>query len=201
MCSDEDLLVAAGRGDRSAFGTLVERHHRGVMQFIYRFLGNVDRCTAEDLTQDVFLKAWKAAPAYTPRAKTTTYLLRLATNTALNYRRWWRLRRTASLPGDEGPAALPDDPESAADRMAADEQAASVREALGRLARPQRAVIVLRHFHGLSYAEIAEVLETTVSSVESLLFRARRRLRKLLENESEDIESPQVSPGLGAETL
>ena len=99
--ADEDLLIAGGRGDRPAFGELVERHHRAVVQFIYRFLGDVDRSTAEDLAQDVFMHAWKAAPSFRARAKVVTWLLQIAKNRSLNYRRGQRLRRMASLDRDE----------------------------------------------------------------------------------------------------
>ena len=59
QCSDEDLLADAGRGDREAFGLLAERFHRPVMGYVHRFLGEVSRDTAEDLTQEVFLAAWE----------------------------------------------------------------------------------------------------------------------------------------------
>ena len=93
---DEDLMVSAGRGDHEAFGALVERHHRAVVQFVYRYLGDVGRDDAEDVAQDVFLGAFRAAPAFRPRAKVQTWLLRIARNTCLNYRRSQRLRRTTS---------------------------------------------------------------------------------------------------------
>ena len=96
---DEDLLISAGKGDREAFGLLVERHHLAVVRFAYRFLGNVDRDTAEDLAQDVFLRAWRSAPSFRPRARVLTWLLRLATNACLNYQRGRRLRRAIHDPG------------------------------------------------------------------------------------------------------
>ena len=76
---DNDLMLAAGQGDRSAFGILVERHHRAIVQFAYRFLATPDRNAAEDLAQDVFLAAWKAAPVFRSRAKVLTWLLLLKT--------------------------------------------------------------------------------------------------------------------------
>ena len=184
---DEDLLISAGQGDREAFGLLVERHHRAVVQFAYRFLANVDRDTAEDLAQDVFLRAWKSAPSFQPRARVLTWLLRLTTNACLNYQRGRRLRRVISL--------QPDAPENAS------EEAARVRSAIVDLPDSQRATITLRHFHDFSYVEIAEVLETSVSAVESLLFRARKTLRGRLADLRNPAESPQVLPELGAESL
>jgi len=194
---DEDLLQDAGGGDREAFGVLVERHHRAVMQFVHRFLGDIGRDTAEDLAQDVFLKAWKAASSFEPRAQAITWLLRIATNTCLNYRRGKRLRRAVSLDANTE-ADIPDRQAGPAAASQAREQADRVRRAIAELPPNQRAAIVLRHFHGLSYAEISDVLDVSVSAVESLLFRARRTLRvALAENET----APQVLPGLGAESL
>jgi RNA polymerase sigma-70 factor (ECF subfamily) len=196
---DADLLLAAGRGDRLAFGALVERHHRAVVQYAYRFLGDVDRDTAEDLAQDVFLKAWRAASTFQPRAAVLTWLLRIATNTCLNYRRGSRLRRFLSL-ATGTPSEPPSVRTGPADGPAARaDQAARVRSAVARLPANQRAAVVLRHYHDLTYSDIAEVLETSVSAVESLLFRARRTLARTL-SEERTSEAPQDSPTLRAES-
>ncbi len=203
-------MLAAGRGDRDAFGTLVERHYRAVMRFIYRFLGDAGRETVEDLTQDVFLGAWKAAGTFKPRAKVTTWLLQIAAHTCLNYRRGMRLRRMRSYITDPEPRGFSPRGVSAQAKacgssdpvdgpITSRDQAAHVRAAVARLPPNQRGAIVLRYFHDLSYAEIAEVLETSVSAVESLLFRARKTLRAVLAEKDEDV--PQVLPELGAEHI
>jgi RNA polymerase sigma-70 factor (ECF subfamily) len=195
---DEELLAAAGRGDRKAFGVLVERHHRPIVQFVLRFLGDVDRDTAEDLTQDVFIGAWKSAPRFRPRASVAAWLLRIAANRSLNYRRSLRLRRTVSLDS----TSVPEAPDARARTGSApgmgDDLAECVRSAVGGLPTGQRAAVVLRHYHELSYADIADVLETSVPAVESLLFRARRTLRNTLKSKDERL--PQVSAETGAET-
>ncbi len=182
--ADEELVVAAGQGDRQAFGALLERHHRSVVQFVYRYLSLADRQTAEDLAQDIFLSVWKSAPSYEPRGRAMVWLYRVATNACLNYRRNWRLRRTVSLDPDvhreagaqEYGSSVPDGATSAI----ASEEAASVRAAVAQLPSRERAAVVLRHFHELSYTDIAEVLGLSVPAVESLLFRARKRLRAIL---------------------
>jgi RNA polymerase sigma-70 factor (ECF subfamily) len=197
---DEDLLIAAGQGDRTSFSALVERHHRSVLSFIYRFLSNVDSNTAEDLAQDVFLSAWKSAPRFQPRAKVSTWLLRITTNACLNHQRSRRLRRAVSLGGIEAEGKLAARGDTGEARMSAGEREAEVRRAVAGLPSAQRAAIVLRHYENLAYAEIAEVLEVSVSAVESLLFRARKSLRNTLGSESAG-ESPQVLPELGAESL
>lgn len=198
---DEDLMVSAGRGDQDAFGALVERHHRAVVQFVYRYLGDVGRDDAEDVAQDVFLGAFKAAPSFRPRAKVLTWLLRIARNACLNYRRARRLRRTTPL-DEAGSAATTIQPSDAAEaHAAAQEEVLRLRRAVADLPLRQRAAVILRHFHDLAYSDIADVLEVSVPSVESLLFRARRTLRSSLAAAGNQSESPQVSPELGAESL
>ena len=188
MSDDEQLMRAAAQGDREAFGTLVERHHPGVLRFVHRFLGTVDPQSAEDLAQDVFLAAWKAAPSFRPRARVLTWLLRITTNICLNYRRRSALRTTVPLTALDHPssreagASLSLATERPDAREIAREQAEMVSKAMAGLPVKQRTAILLRHFHGLTYAEIADVLGTSVSAVESLLFRARRSLRKDLES-------------------
>ncbi len=195
---DQELLLRAGKGDRGAFGLLVERHHEAVVRFCYRFLGRVGCDAAEDLAQDVFLSAFKAAPYYQPQAAVRTWLFRLATNACLNQRRKWRVRRVIGLGGSERMEDVAMDDSGADASALRNEKGASVRAAVGGLPGGQRAAIVLRHYHDFSYTEIADVLDTSVSAVESLLFRARRKLRSQLPA-FEIGNSPQVSADLRAE--
>ncbi len=197
---DEELMLAAGRGDRDAYGIVVERHHRAVMQFICRFLAIADRDTAEDLAQDAFLAAWRAARSFRPRSgvRVFSWLLRIATNICLNYRRSSRLRVTVPIDASDDPHGALHVPPDAV--IAASERAEQVRRAIAELAPAQRAAIVLREFHGLSYAEIAEVIDTSVSAVESLLVRARKTLGAVL-GDIENGVQPQVLTELRADSL
>jgi RNA polymerase sigma-70 factor (ECF subfamily) len=173
MAPDTDavLMLAFQRGDAGAFRTLFERHTRAMVAFCHHFVR--DPARAEELAQDVFVKLHEAADRYRPSARFRTYLYRIASNHCLNeLRRGDHLRRAAE--GDEpaDPDALPSlcaSPEEAA-RGAALERA--VAELLARLPEKQRAALVLCRLEGLSYEEIAEVLETSVSAVKSLIHRA-----------------------------
>jgi RNA polymerase sigma-70 factor (ECF subfamily) len=182
---DTTLLLAAGRGDRRAFGELVERHHRAIVQFVHRFLAIADRATAEDLAQEVFLAAWTAAPSFKPRAAVRTWLFRIATNRCLNHKRSKRRKPTVPLTGEPMPRSSGAGAETS-DRMLEQETAARLAAALEMLPASQRAAVILRHQHELSTAEVAAVLETSISAVDALLFRARARLRELLSADEKD---------------
>lgn len=190
-------MLAAGQGDREAFATLVQRHQRAIIHFVHRFLGTANRDIAEDLVQEVFLEAWRHAPCFRPRAKVLTWLLRITTNDCLNYRRSNRLRRTAPFDADATAGHPGPGSEPAEARAMARERADRVRRAIACLPANQRAAMLLRHFQGLSYVEIADVLGTSVSAVEALLFRGRQTLRGTLAAEND--ASPQVSPEPGVE--
>lgn len=88
---DDELLIAAGEGDREAFGQFVARHQRAVVGYVQRSLGGADYATAEDLAQDVVVATWQAAPRYRPQAKALAWLYRMATNACLNQQRQARL--------------------------------------------------------------------------------------------------------------
>jgi RNA polymerase sigma-70 factor (ECF subfamily) len=180
---DVHLLQAAGRGDRQAYATLVDRHHRTVIAFVHRFLATSDPHIADDLAQEAFLGAWKSAATFRPRGTVLAWLLRITMNACLNYRRSGRIRKTLSLDAGAGAEAADSDARSPESGMIGEERARQVRAAVGRLPANQRAAILLRHYHGLAYADIAEVLESSVSAVESLLFRARATLRETLREE------------------
>jgi len=180
MAPDPDaaLMLAFQRGDAAAFRALYERHARAMVGFCHRFVK--DGARAEELAQDVFVKLHRSAGGYSPRARFKTFLYRVATNTCLN-----ELRRGEYAAHQAAPGARPDEPEAGPDLDALPSGDASPLQALeaGRLAEAvtallaglpekQRAAFVLCRFEGLSYEEIAEALETSVSAVKSLVHRA-----------------------------
>ena len=179
---DTDLLLAAGRGDREAFGVLVERHHRSMVQFVYRFLGDRDLATAEDLAQDVFLAAWRGAPSFEPRAKVVTWLLRIARNTLPEP------PESPPSPQDRFPRGC----RSGGGRLRTIRAARSARhrrrDRRGRPGRRHRTAAQPaggRHSAAFSRDALIRtspaVLEISVSAVESALFRARQTLRATLQ--------------------
>jgi len=174
MAPDPDaaLMLAFQRGDAGAFRTLFERHARAMVAFCHHFVRDAAR--AEELAQDVFVKLHQAADRYRPTARFRTFLYRIASNHCLNELRRGEYGARRSAEGSE-----PADPDELASAAATPEEAAgaadlerAVTELLARLPEKQRAALVLCRLEGLSYEEIAEVLDTSVSAVKSLVHRA-----------------------------
>ncbi len=182
--STEDLMVLIAGGDDRSFELLVARHQTKVLNLIYRFVG--DRSRAQDLAQEVFLQVWTSAKTYEPRAKFTTWIYRIAVNRCLNELKSSRLRkwlpsRLFSAENDRAvEETLPSDSPSPEDILLSEERSRLISEALQRLPANQRMALVLKKYDGLSYNEIAEMLDCSVSAVESLLVRAKRSLREKL---------------------
>lgn len=168
---DLPLLGRIASGDQAAYALLLERHLDRILAFAERHLG--ERAEAEDVAQEVFLRAWQQAGRWQPRgARFSTWLHQVALNLC---RDRWRRAGGEVLPLDE---TLPcPDPEPEAQAARADE-AARVHQALRALPERQRAAVLLAHFQGLSNPEIGQVLDCSVEAVESLLSRARRSLKK-----------------------
>ena len=171
---DELTLKRAQRGDERAWRDLIARFERPVHALIWRLLAGRAQHRAEDLTQETFVRVLRALPKFDPAgpAKLGTWILTIATRLALN-----ELRRPE-------PAVLDREPVSAHRADADAERArlgAAIGTAMAALPEAQRAVIVLREYHGLDYTEIADVLELDVGTVKSRLSRARAALRAHLE--------------------
>lgn len=177
------LIEQTLAGDNSAFGQLIERHQRAVFNIAYRLLG--DREEAKDVAQEAFWRAYRGLAGFNLSHPLAPWLYSIVTNLSLN-----RLRRNrpptvsldASPPGhlESTPLEVADPGAGPPDRLLQAETQAQIRQAILTLAPADRAVIALRHFQGLSYKEIAAALDTSLSSVKSRLFRARRELRTQL---------------------
>jgi RNA polymerase sigma-70 factor, ECF subfamily len=175
---DRALVDACRAGRREAFDCLVLRHRQSIYRLCYRFVAS--HADATDLTQDVFLRAFRALGGFKGESSVATWLYRIAVNLSLNK---VGSRGPRSEPVEERhlpPSAEPD----AMSRMLADERAERVRAAIVRLPRTQRATLVLRVYQELSHQEIAEVLGSSVSAVKTNFFHALRNLRRLLEKDA-----------------
>jgi RNA polymerase sigma-70 factor (ECF subfamily) len=167
--SDEQLMVAFSRGSSDAFGELFSRYKQPMFGFFRRRLR--DPAQAEELTQETFLAILRASSHYEPSATFRTYLYAIGFNILRAHRRKAAFR--AMFHGAEGE----DREAEARNTMDAD---VWLREAVNRLERIDREILLLREFEQLSYAEIAELLRLPLNTVRSRLFRARTALRDLL---------------------
>jgi len=174
--ADFALIQATAQGDQHAFEELVKRFQTPVLNFIYRYLG--DRCTAEDLTQEAFLRVYRAAPRFDPRSRVSSWIFKIAYNLSMNeLRRRRRSSKFASNASVEGIEYRNQTPFKSLER---NETLEEITQTLDQLPERQRAALLLKVIEGLSYREIGEVLETSVASVESLIFRARNNMKQLL---------------------
>ena len=184
---DHALMERIASGDHRAFRELVERHQGAVIGTVTKMLGNSS--DSEDIAQLVFIRVWKHAKRYKPDNKFTTYLYTIARNLVYNESRRRSRKKTVSSDRLEDDHHLqhPDDPTSQPDSTLLNaELSQAIDAAIRALPENQRLAVVLRRYENLPYEEIAEVLDTSVSSVKSLLFRARSTLRESLSKYMEE---------------
>jgi RNA polymerase sigma-70 factor, ECF subfamily len=178
--ADHVLMQRVARGDAQAFRQLSELYLGAIVTYAFRITSN--HAEAEEIAQEVFLRAWQRAEEYEPRARVTTWLHRIAQNLAIDA---LRRRHGKSLPLDELAEDAPpasNDPQALLERK---RNAESVQDGLAALPPRQKMALLLSHEQGLSNPEIAEVLEVGVEAIESLLARGRRALRAALEESEE----------------
>ena len=177
--ADRDLKLVAqvARGDEAAFEELVGRHQHSVFNTIHRYVG--DRSAADDIAQEVFVIVWNKAGTFKGKSSFATWLYRIVVNQCLQFRRR-RQRRPAAVSIDALDAESPPDALQVGDGREQAERTAAVRQALAELPDRQRIALLLSHYQGHAYSEIAEMMGTSVPSVESLIFRAKDELRRKL---------------------
>lgn len=179
---DRELVERARTGERAAFDQLVARYQQRLLRLVLRLLR--DQAEAEDVVQETFLRAYRALPRFRGDAAFYTWLYRIALNGARNTI-LRRRQRGASVPlPSQLPAPLPDvgTPES---MLLSKQVMLAIDGAMEALPLELRTAIVLREIEGLSYEEIAQIMECPLGTVRSRIFRAReaiaRRLRPLLD--------------------
>ena len=174
VMTDEALVEASLSGVADAFDVLVTRHRRAVYHVCYRFVNNHE--DAADLTQDTFVRAWKALASFRGQARFLTWVHRIAVNVSLN---------KVSLKTPRGEAmdfdAMADTREPAPGQsLVVAERQALVRAAVAALPPRQRAALILRTYHELSHQEVADIVGTSVGAVKANVFHALANLKKHL---------------------
>lgn len=178
--SDVQLMLDVKGGDDASFDLLLQKYRTPLINFLYRMVR--DTATAEDLAQEVFLRVYRARKQYSPSAKFTTWLFRIATNLALNSVRDNRHRQMdvsidAPVEEDEAPLQLRARDMRIDEHMIERDRADFIRQAIASLPEKQRVAVLLHKYEEMDYAEIAKILECSESALKSLLFRAYETLR------------------------
>jgi RNA polymerase sigma-70 factor (ECF subfamily) len=177
------MMTELRSGSEAAFDWLVTYYHASVYAVISGILRNPN--DAADVTQEVFLKAFRGIRGFRQGSSLKTWLYRIAVRESLNYRRWfWRHLRFQGPIDEEqydGAIEVEDTTSSPFDEFASREIQRAVQSALGGVPPVFRAAVILRDLEGLSYEEVAEVLDVSVGTVKSRILRGRRMLRELLE--------------------
>src|SRR5688500_12112582 len=171
---DRTLVDACLAGNKASFDALVERHRKQVYQVCYRFVGNHE--DASELAQDAFVRAYRALRTFKGNSAFSTWLYRIAVNLCLNH---VSVKRPVTEP-IEARAHEDSRHERADAAVLRGERAATVRAAIARLPKKQRATMILRIYHELPHEQIAGILGSSVGAVKANLFHALANLRKLL---------------------
>jgi RNA polymerase sigma-70 factor (ECF subfamily) len=178
------LIRRAQEGDGTAFEALVQMHDRQVLQLAKQMLNNLE--DAQDVYQEIFIRVFRKLPSFRFESEFATWLYRIVINQCLNYRQWRSRRRFLSFDahgeGEEmRPAHLPEDNHPDPERQVLNhELAREIALALESLSDRQRAVFVLRHFHGQKLQDIAKTLGCAEGTVKNYLFRATQHMQEKL---------------------
>ena len=189
--ADAEQMLKVQQGDLEAFETIVDRYKRPIFNLIYRMLRDPDE--AEDITQKVFVQAYKASERYRPTAQFSTWIFTIARNLSLNeIRRRSRKPRMESFDGgldpDGEPVRLepPDVRARPASQMLEHHEFLDCMErAIAELPENQRAAILLCREGEISYEEMAKILGCSLSAIKSLIFRARETIKKRMRHYQE----------------
>ena len=192
--TDQELAARARDGDQDAFEQLVRDNEKRIYTLALRMTGS--REDALDLAQDAFFHAWKALSTFQGESSFATWLYRLATNLCLDHLRAQK-RRTQSMgpalsldDAENGPVQVADQqlqPQEAVERS---ERRRALERGLASLPDHHRQVLIMRELSGLSYQEIAQVLDLDLGTVKSRIARARLSLRKILLEDGNFFDSP-----------
>lgn len=191
MVSDLELIEKFNDGDNDAFEELIIRYERKIYSICFYFLKN--REDAEDAAQEVILKLYKKLGSFRKEAAFSTWMNYVASNTCRDYLRKRKRNQVLHLDDDiqteEGRIAreLPSDEDTPEERMEKKELGVLMQETLFKLKEDHREILLMREYQELSYEEISEILEISVGTVKSRIYRARQDLRILL-NRGEQLQ-------------
>jgi RNA polymerase sigma-70 factor (ECF subfamily) len=180
---DAEFVERLKKGDSRAFDDLFRRHREAAYRIAYRLLGNAE--DALDVVQESFIHVLRGIGSFRGQSSFRTWLYRIVTHAALDWRRCRAVRSAASLDAESSPepAATGERRRSPTDEAAAADLKEAIDKALMNVSEKNRVALVLYSLEGMSYQEVAEVLGISVGTVMSRIFNARQRLRELLASE------------------
>jgi len=176
--SDLELIERIRNGDAMCSRLLVERYQSLVYSIAYRMIH--DRAEAEDMAQEVFLKAFRTLDTFREEASFKTWICRIATNRCIDWKRK-HASRTQLTAGVEEADALPDDAETPEQTILRRERQSQVRDVIDGMPEKYRAILLMYHFQGMTYKDIAESEGISSRTVETRLYRAKQMLRTAME--------------------
>ncbi len=183
--SDLEIIIEYLNGDKDVFTEIVNRYLKMIYNFIYRFVGN--QKTAEDITQEVFLKVWKNIKKYNLEKSFKTWIFTVAKNTAIDFLRKRKDIPMSSFDNENGGNIIEDsltDEELRADEIyIMAENKKLIENVLTKLTAIQKEIMIMKYVSGLSLFEVAEILQMSKDTVKSHHRRALLRMKKLLEGE------------------
>lgn len=183
---EKELISEVKNGNQQAFAKLIDLHKSLVFNTAMGFVH--DKTTVDDITQDVFIRVWKAINDFRGESKFSTWLYRITVNISINYTKKNKISRlftSIDQKRDENSKIFEVEDKktvSGDDNFRKLEHAKALKTALNSLPKRQKTAFVLSKYEDLSYAEISEIMELSLSSVESLLHRAKKNLQKKLLN-------------------
>jgi len=182
--NEKELINSLQQGSESAFYQLVDMYKERIFHTCYGFVRNEEE--AEDLTQEVFIELYQSVDKFNFKAKLSTWLYRIAVNKSLDLikynnrkKRFSGVRQVFGVDYEADNISAAENYEASAE-IENNERAKVLQNALNKLAANQKTAFTLNKYDGMSYAEIADIMDTSVSSVEALIHRAKKKLQKLL---------------------
>ena len=181
VSGEQEIIKKVKKGDLDAFGLIIQDYQSSVFNVCYRILGNPQE--AEDLTQEAFLRAYRQIARFDSKRPFGPWMRTLAANLCYNHLNKARLNRVPLE--DERDKIKGDSRYSPEGALEINQEHRALYQAIWKLPKTQRIALELRHFQGLSYREMAEVMKLPLNTVRSHLYRGRQKLAELLEEENE----------------
>lgn len=190
MISEKELIDKINNGETSAYRQLVEMHHKKVIHICLSFVNNSH--DAEDIAQEVFIEMYRSLHGFRKEASLSTWLYRLSVNKSLDYiRQQKRLKRGSGKVTSIDQANIEQlqvsNSQLASDQIEENERKQLLYSAIDTLPKRQKEALILSQIKELSQQEVADTMNTSIGSIESLLVRAKRKLRDLLQTKKETV--------------